>query len=140
MPVEYFIRFQGQCYNVGTRLRFKPFKWSEPLEGTIEWINHNHFYIRLTDGTGWTLSHLIPLENTIVEIVYPVYYEEPPVKYVRGIRGGICPPEEDIFVGWVWYIAIMLVGVIFNDRLAIWVVASAIFFLWKNGCLNGGNK
>jgi hypothetical protein len=34
----------------------------------------------------------------------------------------------------------MVVGTIFKDRLMIWVFASAVFFLWKNGFLNGGNK
>ena len=137
MPVEYFIRFQGKCYDVGTRLKFKPSYWGDSLEGTIEWISHNVFYIRLTDGKGWELSKVKPLDNTIIEIIEPVYYEEPPMVYKRG---GICPSEDTIFVGWVWYIVIMLVGIIFKDRLLIWTVASAIFFLWKNGFLNGGKK
>ena len=143
MPVEYFIRFQGKCYDVGTRLRFRTraASWASILEGKIEWISHNVFYIRLTDGKGWQLSKMFGLENTIVEIIEPVYYEEPPVEYVRGIRGsGPLPSEDAIFVGWVWYIVIMVVGIIFKDRLMIWVFASAIFFLWKNGFLNGGNK
>jgi hypothetical protein len=141
MPVEYFIRYQGKRYDVGTRLKFKAGSWSGIMEGKIEWISHNVFGIRLTDGTGWQLSHRQSLENTIVEIIEPVYYEEPPMEYVRGLRGGgPLPPEDAIFVGWVWYIAIMVVGVIFKDRLMIWVFASAVFFLWKNGFLNGGNK
>ena len=142
MPVEYFIRFQGKCYDVGTKLRFRTqsASWASILEGKIEWISHNVFYIRLTDGGGWQLSKTFGLENTIVEIIEPVYYKEPPVEYVRGLRGGACPPEDEIFVSWVWYILIMVVGVIFKDRLMIWVFVSAVFFLWKNGFFNGGSK
>lgn len=139
MPVEYFIRFQGKCYDVGTRLRFRIGirSFGNIADGRIEWISHNVFYIRLTDGTGWQLSHRQSLENTIVEIIEPVYYKEPPVEYVRGLRGGgPLPSEDSIFVGWVWYIVIMAVGTIFKDRLMIWVFASAVFFLWKNGFLN----
>ena len=135
MPVEYFIRFQGKCYDVGTRLRFKYI--SSIMEGKIEWISHNVFYIRLIDGTGWQLSKVWPLENTIIEIIEPVYYKEPQVEYTYGISGGVCPPEEEIFIGWIWYIVIMLVGTIFKDRLMIWVFTSAVSFLWKNGFLGG---
>ena len=142
MPVEYFIRYQGKCYDVGTVLSFRTSSasWASILTGRIEWISHNGFYVRLTDGKGWRLSKMWGLENTIVEIIVPVYYEEPSVEYRRGIRGGPCPPEDDIFVGWVWYIVIMVVGIIFKDRLMIWVFATAAFFLWKNGFFNGGNN
>jgi len=139
MPVEYFIRFQGKCYDVGTRLKFKrsTAKWERVLEGKIEWIGRHVFYIRLTDGCGCELSKVWPLDNIIIEIIEPVYYEEPQKVYVRG---GPCPPEGELFVGWVWYIVIMLVGIIFKDRFAIWVFATVVFFLWKNGFLNGGKK
>lgn len=139
MPVvEYFIRYKGERYDVGTRLRFKTgtASWAGILEGTIEIISHNVFYIRLTDGGMWKLSKVLPLENRIVEIVYPVYYQDPPVEYVRGIQGGPCPPEDQIFVGWIWYIAIMVIGALFKEALLIWVIASAVFFLWKNGFFN----
>ena len=140
MPVEYFLRYKGQCYDVGTRLRFKIVSFGSPEEGTIEWFSHNKVCIRLTDGSQHLLSTMWPLDNTIVEIIEPVYYEEPTVEYKRGLKGGVCPPEDDVFVGWVWYIVIMLVGIIFKDRFTIWVVATAVFFLWKNGFLNGGKK
>lgn len=135
MPVEYFLRYKELCYDVGTRLRFKI--GHEIKEGEIEWISHNHIYLRLTDGTGWQLSKIWSLDNTIVEIVTPVYYQEPPQVHTRG---GPPPSEGDFFVGLVWYIAIMLIGTIFKDRLMIWVVATTIFLLWKNGLLNGGKK
>lgn len=139
MPVEYFLRYNGQCYDVGTRLKFQTSAapYASVLEGKIEWISHNHIYIRLTDGSGRKLSKMHHLDSLIVEIIDPVYYQEPSRK---PIRGGPRPPEDDVFVGWVWYIVIMLVGVIFKDRLTIWVFSTAVFFLWKNGCLNGGNK
>ena len=137
MPVEYFLRYQGKCYDVGTRLKFKPFSWFDPMEGTIESISHNTILIQLIDGRTWELSKVWSLDNTITEIIEPVYYEEPPVVYRRG---GAYPPEESVFIGWIWYIIIMLVGTIFKDRFMIWAFASAVFFLWKNGFLNGGKK
>ena len=45
------------------------------------------------------------------------------------------PPSWNIEVGWVWYIAIMLIATIFKDRVMIWAFATAVFFLWKKGFL-----
>ena len=137
MPVEYFVRYKGKCYDVGTRLKYKTDKWCDGFEGTIEWISHNVFYVRLIDGSGRQLSKMYSLDNIIVEIIEPVYYEEPPKK---NVRRGVYPSENDIFVGWVWYILIMVVGTIFNARLLIWIVATAVFFSWKNGFLKGDNE
>ena len=119
MPVEYFVRFQGKCYDVGTRFKFRTGSaaWASILEGTIESISHNIVFIRLTDGGSYQLSKIWGLENTIVEIIEPIYYEEPAVEYKRGIRGGVCPPEDEIFIGWVWYIVIMAVAFIFKILL-----------------------
>lgn len=137
MPVERFLRYQGNCYDVGTRLRFRTSVWDKGKEGVIEWFSHNSMYIRLTDGRGWEIHTIWPLDNVIIEILEPVYYKEPPKECTRG---GPRPPENEIFLGWVWYIVIMLIGVIFNDRWLIWIFATVIFFLWKNGYLNGGKK
>ena len=135
MPVEYFLRYKGQLYDVGTRLRVK--HYGVESEGCIEWISHNSIYVRLTDGTGLDLIKTWGLDNTIIEIIDPVYYVEQPQKKVYG---GPLPSYDSIFVGWVWYIAIMLVGVIFKGRLLIWVFATLVFFAWKNGFFNGGTK
>ena len=137
MPIEYFIRFQGQCYDVGTRIKFKAGYWGPILEGTIEIISHHIFFVRLTDGYLHQLSKIKPLDNIILEILEPVYYVEPEVEYKRGFNGGVKPPEDDIFIGWIWYILIMVVGVIFRDRLTIWIFATVVFFLWKNGFFGG---
>lgn len=139
MPVEYFLRYRGQCYDVGTKLRFKTSKasWARVVEGTIELITHHDVIIRLTDGSSWELCKIWSLDDVIIEIITPVYYTEP-VKTYKNNR--VCPPMGDIDIGWAWYIIIMLVGTIFNDRILIWIVATVYFFLWKNGFFNGGKK
>jgi hypothetical protein len=137
MPVEYFLRYKGKCYDIGTKLKFKVPTSRSVKEGSIEWISHNKIYIRLTDGSSWELSKMWSLDNTIIEIVDPIYYEEPPSVYTHG---KVYPSEEELFIGLVWYIVIMLLGFIFRDRWTIWIVATAIFLLWKNGFFNGGKK
>lgn len=39
---------------------------------------------------------------------------------------------EGLLVGWVWYIIIMAVAVIFYDRTLIWILASIIFIVYRN--------
>ena len=129
MPVEYFLRYQGKCYDVGTKLKFTFYGTTQ--EGTIELISHNHVYIRTTNGTILQLSKTLPLDNAIIEIIDPVYCEEPQQQHQ--VNSGVIPSINDVFVGWVWYLVIMVVGVIFKDRWAIWIFATIIFFTWKNG-------
>jgi hypothetical protein len=143
MPVEYFIRFQGKCYDVGTRLKFYVrcfgLKSSRTYVGTIERFEETICIIKGDDGKTYSISTMLQTptrdNNDIVEIIKPVYYVEKAQKSLR-----ICPPAWGVEIGWVWYIIIMVVGTIFNDRLMIWIFASLIFFGWKNGFLNGGNK
>jgi hypothetical protein len=42
---------------------------------------------------------------------------------------------EGMLIAWIWYIFIMLISIIFNGRMIIWVVASIIFFNYRNNKL-----
>ena len=39
---------------------------------------------------------------------------------------------DGMILAWIWYILIMLVAVIFKDRIGIWALASIIFFNYRN--------
>lgn len=49
---------------------------------------------------------------------------------------------EGMLTAWIWYIFIMAVAVIFNARIGIWILASIVFFRYRNKKLrqNGYNK
>lgn len=38
---------------------------------------------------------------------------------------------DGLLIAWIWYIFIMVVGVIFYDRIGIWILASVIFFNYR---------
>ena len=135
MPVEYFLRYRGKCYDVGTMIKYKTY--GSIHVGTIKWFSHNAMYVLREDGYEERISRVFSLDNTIQEIIIPVELEEPE-KIVTKRRNS--PPEDDVFYGWICYIAVMIVGTIFNERLTIWVFASLVFFLWKKGFLRGGKK
>lgn len=36
-----------------------------------------------------------------------------------------------LFIGWVWYIFLMAISVIFNGAIFFWILYSVIFFKWR---------
>ncbi|MBQ9083958.1 MAG: hypothetical protein IJY28_10785 [Clostridia bacterium] len=135
MPVEYFLRYKGQLYDIGTKIRFRSsgMEW----EGTIVFFSTHTFIVKCSNGHTKELSQHSALDKLILEIIEPVYYTGPvPEPYNPNINP---PGYEDSFVGTVWYIVIMVVGVIFKDRWLIWIFATIFYFLWQAGIM-GGNK
>lgn len=39
---------------------------------------------------------------------------------------------DGMLIAWIWYIFVMLVGIIFYDRVMIWIFSSIIFFKYRN--------
>ena len=142
MPVEYFIRYRGRCYGVGTRLKFEAKVngyYCGIKEGVIEQFAGTMVFIRGDDGILYkysTTKYLVDFDKVIIEIINPSYYIMEGINY----SNRECPQPWDFEIGLIWYIIIMVVGTLFNARLIIWIVSTVIFFLWKNGFLNGGNN
>ncbi len=38
---------------------------------------------------------------------------------------------DGMFIGWIWYIFLMLVSFIFKDAIGLWILISIIFFSWR---------
>lgn len=46
----------------------------------------------------------------------------------------VVPKDREIFklsIGWIWYILIMAILTIFNERILGWIFVSVIFFNWR---------
>lgn len=39
---------------------------------------------------------------------------------------------DGLFLGWVWYIFLMLISIIFNDAIGLWIFFSIVFFSWRH--------
>ena len=37
-----------------------------------------------------------------------------------------------LFLGWLWYIFLMLISVIFKDVIGLWIFISIVFFSWRS--------
>ena len=131
--MEGFI-YKNELYFPGTKVSIKTrgrtciasysHKYLNSDKITVHDFISGHWHIMVKD---------YELDDYIVEIIEPIRWEDVKGEYHTGLKGGTAPPDESVFVGWIWYILIMVVGAIFKERLLIWVFATAVFFLWKNG-------
>ena len=39
---------------------------------------------------------------------------------------------DGLFIGWVWYIFLMLISCIFKDVIGLWILISFVFFIWRS--------
>lgn len=116
MGLGWYLYYKGKYYDAGTKVKIKN-KWGEIETATF-----------LGGGRYEPYVHYFSLnapESYIVEIIKPVYYQEPEQQKPKPFS---LPAGDGPFYALLWYIAVMVVGTIFKDRLLIWVVATWIFF------------
>lgn len=124
-----YLYYKGQYYDVGTRVMLKT-RWCGVVLATFQGYGEY-------DGKGaYSLSGGPNPDDYIIEIVEPVYYVEPeptsPKKSSIFTRtgSGSWGSSDEVFVGLVLYIAVMLVATIFKDRIGIWILATIVYFNW----------
>ena len=66
--------------------------------------------------------------NSIIEIIPLNFYDEMEMKK-KYLKDSQIP---GLVIGWILYIVIMLILVIFNDRILGWIAASVYFFTWRH--------
>ena len=122
--------YKGQYYDIGTKVKLKT-KWNENIITT--YIGYGEF-----EGVHkHTYYSLMAPEHYIVEIIEPVYYQEPEpdtsqrASIFTRTGSGSWQSSDAVMIGLIWYIVIMIIGSIFNARWLIWILATIIFFAWK---------
>lgn len=38
---------------------------------------------------------------------------------------------DGLFIGWMWYIFLMAISVVFKDAIGLWIFISVVFFSWR---------
>ena len=38
---------------------------------------------------------------------------------------------DGLFIGWLWYIFLMAISIIFNSAIVLWILISIAFFAWR---------
>ena len=142
--MKYYFEFKGVKYGIGTivkvpstlELRWRP--RDEIMEtarfggnSCFEFM-HKQGAIKLYESSG----HLSGKYEDYIEIIEPIYYQEPEPPEPQNIffrtKSGSWDAYNEVCVGFIWYVAVMLVATIFKDRVGIWTIATIIYFLWKS--------
>lgn len=130
MSINRCLYYKGKYYDIGTKVKIKTKR-----KGEIVTIFRG---FRRYDGlTEHDYYSGMSSEYYIVEIIEPVYYKEPEPDSTKKANAfmqtgsGSWNSHDDVFHGFLLYIAVMLGGIIFNDRWLIWIIATVIFFGWK---------
>lgn len=124
-----YLFFKGKHYDVGTKVLIKT-RWNGIQEATFYGWGTYPFRGENVWGIDY---YYFNIDKYLVDIIEPIEVNLQPVN----VDDKNCPPAWDVEIGWIWYILIMAVGLIFKDFWMIWIVATIIFFSWKKGFLGG---
>lgn len=127
---QYYFDYNGKTYNIGTVLKIKD--WDNKGRCFVKnvtfayYIPDRRYYTYVDNGQRKSVPEKL-FYNLLVEITEEIDLSVriPIKKY----RDDLKIPE--LIPGWAWYITIMIVGVLFNDRFGIWFVTSVVFFSWR---------
>ena len=142
MGVKQYFEFQGIKYGVGTIVevpRMLDIRWipREKIMEEAEFVGGSCFVFKNLNGSiNLYDNHLSGKYEQYIKIIKPIYYIEPEPPKQQNIffrtSSGSWDAHNEVCIGLVWYIAVMLLATIFKDRLAIWIFATLVFFLWKS--------
>ena len=136
MRQNYFV-YNGKRYNFGTIVVIK---WCSNITHTV--INARATFIDYnTESKEYTVeiygNKYVYTEDKFFKVL--CYVVDDDVEINKNIRR---EPKSHTFtdelnidgllIAWIWYIFIMAVGVIFYDRIGIWILTSVIFFNYRN--------
>lgn len=132
MKEKYFV-YKGKKYNSGTTIIIW---WTCTFARTVmrtnaTFIEHdadNERYIVEIYGKNYTYSedHFYRVLCAVVDN-NKVNVSKTPKEHTFSDELSI----DGLLIAWIWYIFIMAVGIIFYDRIAIWILASVIFFNYR---------
>lgn len=88
----------------------------------VHFFSEDQFFASLIEVTEQIDSSFTDAEKQ-KQIRLDKYNKKPTFKEQMNVDG--------LGLAWVWYIFIMTVAIIFNDRVGIWLLASVIFFNYR---------
>lgn len=127
MSIPKYLYYKGVYYDVGTKVKLKT-RWYGIVEATF--LGYRT-YDCLLERAGATP------DDYIVEIIEPVYYIPPPEPAPKKANiffrtgSGSAAHNDDVFHGFLLYLAVMFGGLLFKDCVLVWISATIVYFSWK---------
>lgn len=123
--------YNGENYRVGTRFIMN----YEDKEVTAHFLNRSvcddSLVVLIENGLEYQTITSVKEENLkdmIIEILPINWYTEMKIKK-KYVKDSDMP---ELVIGWILYIVIMLILLIFNDRIIGWIFVTTFFFAWRH--------
>lgn len=140
---DYF-EFKGVKYGIGTMVKVpttRDLRWlpKEKLVKEAQFVGESTFvfvpttrFIILYEALG----HFSGEYEDYIEIIDPIYYQEPepqaPPNIFFRTGSGTWDAHNDVCIGFIWYVAAMLVTILFKERIGLWILETVVYFYWKS--------
>lgn len=143
MGVKGYFEFKGVKYGIGTIVKVpytKDLRWipKEKIIVETKFIGGGQFQV-IPHGYLVTLyesaGHFSGKYEEYIEIITPVYYQEPappkPPNIFFRTGSGTWDAYNDVCIGFIWYIVAIFITFLFKNRIELWVLETIIYFSWK---------
>ena len=130
MKQDYFV-YNDRRYNAGDLIPFMFFdgKVGRSYRTQVKFLYYN------TD----TKEYFIEVYGQEYNYTENMFYRNicnPVVHSTHNVKSKFTFSDElnidSLLMAWIWYVFIMVVATIFYDRIAIWILASIVFFNYRN--------
>lgn len=118
IKIEYYQGIKEVVF-LGYRPERKEYAVSFYPDRTV-WYRENDFYKELIDVTDTVNNYYVNWAQKEEERLHPK------LTVARELN------IDGMLIAWSWYLFIMLVSVIFKDCIGIWILASVVFFNYRN--------
>lgn len=128
MKQNYFI-YNSHKYYTGTIIKIKSFANGEITEKEATFLYYN------TDND----CYMYTLGNKHLSVHSDIFWSNF-INVTDKLNSSAHMPIEkhfkdtevdNLFIGWIWYILIMLIAVIFKSAIFIWAITTITFFKWR---------
>lgn len=127
---DYFV-FEGKTYYTGTVFKVKEYHYPYGVcekEAIFVAYNPNYNHVKFQVGSQGHLKRPDMLKGWIVSVTN---------KIDATVKSPVLKKKKDseidgLVTGWLWYIVLMAVSTIFNDRIGLWGLWCWIFFSWRH--------
>lgn len=134
MRQNYFV-YNGMQYNSGTVIVIR---WFSCVSRSLCDTNATFLYFDTDEN-----KYFVDIYGKTYEYTTKDFYNNFRRVYNKrnNTKQNIAPKEhtfidelenDGLLIAWVWYIFIMMVAVIFYDRIGLWILTSIIFFNYRN--------
>ena len=142
MGVVGYFEFKGVKYGIGTIVRvprYDDLRWFSKEELLTEAIFVGGGYFNFTQIKGSVFlagDKLKGKYEEYIEIVKPVYYQEPeppkPTNIFFRTGSGSWEAHNDVVYGFIIYMVVMIIATLFKARVGLWILATIVYFGWKS--------